>query len=299
MSRWESIEAFVRVVDRNSFSMAARDLGVSKSHISRHISKLENRLDAQLLIRTTRKITVTEVGRAFYLRCTDILGSLNDAEQAVIDLQEKPRGRLRITVAGAFGEDFVAPAAIQFMQRHPDLTVELDFTNRIVDLIGEGYDLAVRAGTLKDSSLIARRIASRELIICSSPDYFARNGIPDSIASLVNHNCLVGTLSTWRFRDKNRNFDLQVEGNWRSNNGRALLHAALNSLGLVQLPSFYVKAGIDAGTLIPVLEEYKPLDTAIWAVYPHNRHLAAKVRLFVRYLADELTDQAAKVNRSD
>jgi len=285
-NRWESIEAFVRVVDTGSFSRAAEVLGVSKSHISRQISQLENRLDAQLLIRTTRKVTLTEVGRAFHLRCNDILDTLEDAEQAVIDLQEKPRGLLRISVAGAFGEEFITPAAIRFMQRHPGLTIDLDFSNRLVDLISEGYDLAIRAGTLKDSSLIARRIASRELIICAAPDYFERQGRPESIDALVNHNCLVGTVSAWRFRQGGRNFGLRVEGNWRSNNGRALLHAARAGLGLVQLPAFYVRTDIENGQLVTALDEFKPLDTAIWAVYPHNRHLSAKVRLFVNYLAE-------------
>ena len=292
MNRWNSIEAFVEVADKASFTKAAIGLGVSKSHISRQISDLENRLDAQLLIRTTRKITLTEVGQAFYLRCTDILNSLNDAEQAVIDLQEKPRGRLRFTVAAGFGEDFVTPAAVTFMQRHPDLSIEIDFTNRLVDLIADGYDLAIRAGILKDSSLIARRIASRELFICGSPNYFKNNSKPDTPSGLVNHNCLIGTLPTWRFRDGSRNFDMRIEGNWRSNNGKALLHAARNGLGLVQLPAFYVKDDLEKGTLISILDDYKPADTAVWAVYPHNRHLSAKVRLFVNFLAEELSDKS-------
>jgi len=287
MNRWESIEAFVRVVDCQSFSKAAETMGVSKSHISRQVSRLENRLDAQLLIRTTRKITVTEVGQAFYLRCSEILTTLEESEQAVVDLQEKPRGRLCITVAGAFGEDFITPAAVEFMQQNHGLTIELDFTNRLVDLISEGFDLAIRAGKLKDSSLIARRIANRELIICAAPKYFEQYGKPESIASLVNHNCLVGTLHTWRFREGARNFDLRVEGNWRSNNGRALLHAARSGLGITQLPSFYVKQDIENGILHTVLDDFKPIDTAVYAVYPHNRHLSAKVRLFVNYLAEQ------------
>lgn len=291
MNRWDSIEAFVQVVEKRSFSKAALELGVSKSHISRQISQLENRLDAQLLIRSTRKITLTEVGQAFFIRCTDILSSLNEAEQAVIDLQERPRGRLRLTVAGGFGEDFITPAAVDFMQQHPDLSIEIDFTNRVVDLIADGYDLAIRAGILEDSSLIARRIASRELFICGSPDYFRHNRKPDNPSGLINHNCLVGTLPTWRFREGTRNFDMRVEGNWRSNNGRALLHAARRGLGLVQLPAFYVKTDIDNGLLISILDDYKPHDTAVWAVYPHNRHLSAKVRLFVNFLAEAFTDE--------
>jgi len=291
MSRWESIEAFVSVVHCKSFSKAAEDMGVSKSHISRQISQLENRLDAQLLIRTTRKITLTEVGRAFYLRCNDILTTLNDAEQAVVDLQEKPQGRLRLTAAGGFGEDYVAPAAIAFMKLYPELSVEIDFNNRVVDLISEGYDLPIRAGSLKDSSLIARRIASREMCICASPEYLELKGTPESIAHLDHHNCLVGTLHTWRFRDNKRDFDQRIDGNWRSNNGRALLHAAIGGLGIVQLPRFYVNEALQQNLLVEVLEDFKPDDTAFWAVYPHNRHLSGKVRLFVNFLAEEFNPE--------
>lgn len=285
--RWESIEAFERVVRFNSFSRAAEDLGVSRSHISRQISALENRLDAQLLLRTTRKVSPTEVGQAFYLQCQEILHNLDEAEQAVQDLQARPRGILRVTVAGAFGEDFIAPAAIAFMQNHPDLSVELNFSNRLIDLISEGYDVAIRAGTLKDSSLIARRISTRKLLTCASPGYLERNGTPGNIHALTNHNCLLGTLESWRFRENERNFDLRVSGNWRSNNGRSLLRAAIAGLGVVQLPAFYVDQALSSGELVTLLDDFKPTDTGVWAVYPHNRHLSAKVRLFVNFLAEQ------------
>ncbi|MEP4148697.1 MAG: LysR family transcriptional regulator [Halioglobus sp.] len=288
--RWESIEAFERVVRMGSFTRAAEDLGVSRSHVSRQINALENRLDAQLLLRTTRKVSTTDVGRAFYMQCRQILDNIDEAERAVLDLQANPRGILRVTVAGAFGEDFIAPAALDFMAEHRDLIVELDFSNRLIDLISEGYDLAIRAGTLKDSSLIARRISTRKLLTCASPDYLQRNGTPNSIHSLTNHNCLLGTLDSWRFRENGRNQDLRVSGNWRSNNGRSLLRAARAGLGLVQLPSFYLDQDISDGALLPVLEDYNPTDTGVWAVYPHNRHLSAKVRLFVNFLADRFNE---------
>ena len=288
--RWESIEAFERVVRLGSFTRAAQDLGVSRSHVSRQINALENRLDAQLLLRTTRKVSTTDVGQAFYLQCRQVLDNIDEAERAVLDLQANPRGILRVTVAGAFGEDFIAPAALDFMAEHRDLIVELNFSNRLIDLISEGYDVAIRAGTLKDSSLIARRISTRKLLTCASPDYLKRNGYPNSIHSLTNHNCLLGTLDTWRFRENGRNQDLRVSGNWRSNNGRSLLRAARAGLGLVQLPSFYLDRDIIDGALLPVLEDYNPTDTGVWAVYPHNRHLSAKVRLFVNFLADRFNE---------
>ncbi|MFV0477133.1 MAG: LysR substrate-binding domain-containing protein [Parahaliea sp.] len=290
MHHWEGIETFVSVVHHNSFSRAAEALAVSKSHVSKQIALLESRLGAQLLVRTTRTLSVTEVGQAFYLRCQDILTTLEEAEEAVQDLQETPRGRLRMTVAGAFGEDFIAPAAASFMRDNPGISIEIDFNNRLMDLIAEGYDLAIRAGTLQDSSLIARRVCSRRLVTCGSPHYLSTYGVPEVVQSLINHNCLAGTLNTWRFKDGGKNFDFSVRGNWRSNNGRALVHAAKLSLGLVQLPDFYVQSSLDCGELVPILEAYNPTDTAVWAVYPHNRHLSAKVRRFVNYLADVLPE---------
>lgn len=288
--RWDGIEAFERVVRLGSFTQAAADLGVSRSHVSRQITALENRLDAQLLLRTTRKVSPTDVGQAFYLQCQQILDTIDDAERAVLDLQASPRGILRVTVAGAFGEDYIAPAAIDFMQQHPAIAVQLDFSNRVLDLISEGYDLAIRAGTLEDSTLIARRICSRRLLTCASPDYLQRNGTPTDIHALPNHNCLVGTLNSWRFREGNRHRDVRVQGSWHSNNGRALVHAALAGLGLVQLPSFYLEKEIADGGLVPVLEAYAPTDTGVWAVYPHNRHLSAKVRLFVNSLVERFRE---------
>lgn len=290
MHKWEGVEAFVSVVQHMSFSRAAEELGVSRSQVSKQVAALESRLGAQLLVRTTRKLSVTEVGQAFYLRCQEIVTHLGEAEEAVRDLQERPRGRLRMTVAGAFAEMFLAPAAATFMQRHPGITVEMNFSNRLVDLISEGFDLAIRAGTLQDSTLIARRVSSRRLVTCAAPSYIERYGEPGSPHELINHNCLVGTLSNWRFREGQKNFDVSVHGNWRSNNGRALVSAARQGLGLVQLPDFYVSAEVNEGTLVPVLQQCNPTDTAVWAVYPHNRHLSARVRLFVDYLAEILPD---------
>lgn len=290
MHQWEGIEAFVSVVQHMSFSRAADALGVSRSQVSKQVAMLESRLGAQLLVRTTRKLSVTEVGQAFFLRCEEIVANLGEAEKAVHDLQERPRGRLRMSVAGAFAEIFIAPAAAAFMQEHPGITIEMDFSNRLVDLIGEGYDIAIRAGTLQDSSLIARRISSRRLMTCAAPSYLKRYGEPEDPHALVNYNCLVGTRGTWRFRQGHKNFDVTVNGNWRSNNGRALVGAAKQGVGLVQLPDFYVAEELEQGTLVPVLESCNPTDTAVWAVYPHNRHLSAKVRLFVNYLAERLPD---------
>lgn len=287
MHKWEGIEAFVQVASHQSFSRAAKHLGVSNSHVSKQVANLERHLDTQLLNRTTRKISLTEMGQAFYIRCQDIINTLEEAEQAVIDLQEKPRGRLRVSVAGAFGEEFIAPAAVSFMREHPGLHIQLSFDNRLVDLIADGCDIAIRTGMLEDSSLIARRICTRRLVTCASLDYVNRYGKPETIGTLINHQCLIGTLDTWRFQDGERRVDMRIRGSWRSNNGRALAHAAIGGLGIAQLPDFYVQEALEAGQLITVLEDFNPRDVGVWAVYPQNRHLSAKVRMFISHLVDQ------------
>lgn len=291
MKHLEAIEIFVCVVNNGSFSKAAEQMGVSKSHVSRQIAILESHLDALLLNRTTRQVSLTDVGQSFYPTCRDLLSSLQEAEQAIIEQQHAARGPLKISAVGQFAEDYIAPAAIKFMTRYPQVQVHIDFTSRLVDMVAEGYDLAIRAGALKDSSLIARRIAPRKLEVCASPEYLARNPTPRDPYALRNHNCLLGTLDSWRFRDNDRHIDLRVSGNWRSNNGRALMHAALAGVGLVQLPSFYLQPFFDSGQLTKVLEDFNPTDTGTWAVYPSNRHLSQKVRLFINFLVEELSGQ--------
>lgn len=285
MSRWDATEIFVTVVETGSFSAAAQALKLSKSHVSRQVSRLESRLGTQLLQRTTRKLALTQTGTVYFERCRELVHQLSDLESTIIDTHEKPMGTLRLTVAGAFGERYVAPAAAEFMRRYPDVSVNLDFTSRLVDLVSEGYDLAIRAGVLKDSSLVARRIAERRLLVCASRDYLSDRGQPASLADLRQHHCLVGSVPTWRFREQNgHHIDLKIQGNWRSNNGYALLAAARKGLGLVQLPEFYVHDDIAAGRLLPVLEKYQPTDTAVWAIYPGNKHLSPKVSLFIDHL---------------
>lgn len=295
MSRWDTTEIFITVIDTGSFSAAAKALEISKAHVSRQISQLENRLGSQLLKRTTRKLALTQTGMAYYQRCKDIVDQFKEMESAIIDMQEKPIGTLRLTVAGAFGEQYVAPAAADFMKQYPDIHIDLDFTNRLVDLVSEGYDLAIRSGVLKDSSLIARRIAERRLLVCGSRDYLDRFGKPETLAALRKHNCLVGSTASWRFLDPNnlnsgQHTDVRIEGNWHSNNGHALLAAARKGLGLVQLPEFYVHADVSAGRLLTVLDDYQPTDSAVWAIYPSNKHLSPKIRLFINHLMASIED---------
>lgn len=290
MSRWDGFEAFVQVVDQGSFSKAAQHLSVSKSCISRHVSELENRLGAQLLIRTTRTVTLTEVGRSFYTGCREVLNGLEEAEHAVFDMQAKPRGTLKMTAAGAFGETCVVPIAVDFMKLYPEVSIDMSFTNRNIDLVAEGYDLAIRFGVLKDSSLIARRIATRRLHVVGSPEYFEQFAKPETIEDLKQHNCLAGVLNVWRFSEKGQqgHTEIKVGGSWRSNNARAVLEASRKGLGLSQMPTAYVEEDIEKGALISVLDQFQPQDLGVWAVYPSSRHLSTKVRYFIDYLVARL-----------
>ncbi len=295
-NRLDNLDTFVKVATLQGFSRAAEKLNVSKAHVSRQINRLEKRLGAQLFKRSTRNVVLTELGEAFYLRIKDSLNVLDEAEQAVMDMQESPRGTLHITAAGAFGEDYVTPAAAEFMQQYPELNIHMDFTERSVDLINEGYDLAIRSGVLHDSSLIARCIASRKLFVCAGPVYIKQYGIPKSITDLNKHNCLIGSLPTWHFKDKkNKSVHLKVEGNWHCNNGHALTQAAISNIGITQLPEFYVRPALDAGKLISCLEDYQPIDNGIWAVYHSNRHLSPKVRLFVDLLIEKYSDRWSRI----
>lgn len=292
MNRLDNLDTFIKVAELKGFSKAAREMKVSKAHVSRQINRLEERLGVQLLRRSTRNVVLTELGEAFYLRVKNSLDSLDDAERAVMDMQESPRGKLRITTAGAFGEKYVAPAAAEFMLKYNDLSVDLDFTDRSVDLITEGFDLAIRSGVLQDSSLIARRIASRMLFVCASPEYIEQHGKPEVITDLKKHNCLLSSLSTWHFIDeRGKGNQVKVEGNWYSNNAYATMQAAIHGAGLAQLPEFYVHKALDDGSLVSCLDEFQPTDNGIWAVYPSNRHLSPKVRMFVDLLIEKYAER--------
>lgn len=288
MRQWEGIEEFVAVTETNSFTAAAKRLGVSTAHVSRQVNTLEERLGAKLFYRTTRKVTETEVGATYYQHCRQLLDSLEEAEQAVISLQSKPRGRLRLTCSVAYGDRFIAPMVNEFAGLYPELSVQMIFTNQTLDLVQEGIDLAIRPSQLKDSTLIARKLAPRTLYVCGSPDYFAKHSPPLRLAELADHNCLLGSLDYWSFHENEKPRIVKVDGNWHCNSGPALLDAALRGIGLVQLPDYYVSEHLERGDLSSVLDEYRQPDSAVWAVYPPNRHLSPKVRLLVDFLRDRI-----------
>jgi len=288
MQRWEGVNEFVAVAETESFTRAAKRLDVSTAHVSRQISALEDRLSTRLFYRTTRRVSTTEAGQIYYQHCRQILDALEQAERSMNNMQLVPQGRLRLTAPVTYGEKSIAPLVNDFVLRYPELDVEMKLTNQQLDLVAEGYDLAVRLGKLDDSSLMARRLASRTLYVCASPAYLAVHGTPHSLSELEHHNCLQGNLGYWRFQDAGHPRNVRIRGNVRCDSGRALLDAALKGVGIVQLPDYYVGPALDAGTLIPLLTHYQEDDDGIWAVYPHNRHLSPKVRMLLDYFVDSL-----------
>jgi len=286
---------FVAVVDAGGFSAAASKLGLSKSAVSKQVSRLEDRLGARLLNRTTRRLALTEVGRAFYERGVRILAEVEEAERAVTELHAEPRGTLRVNAPMSFGIGHVAPALPAFMARYPELSVDLVLNDRVVDVIDEGFDLAIRITRLRDSSLIARRLARFRRVVCATPAYWNRKGRPTRPDDLAGHDCLIYTYLSnpgeWPFDGPEGRVNLQVTGRLFANNGDALRSVALEGLGVVMIPTFIICDDLIAGRLETVLEDWEERDLGIWAVYPHNRHLSAKVRAFVDFLAERFKQE--------
>jgi DNA-binding transcriptional LysR family regulator len=291
MSRWDLMESFVQVVDAGSFSAAAERLNVSKSLLSKNVSRLERRLGTQLLIRTTRRLNPTDAGAALFQKCERLFNDLDEAEQAVLSLDVKPRGHLRVVCTDVLGEQYVAKAAAEICALHSQLKVDVHVTMRMVDLVAEGYDLAIRYGDLNDSSLKARKVYELPHIVCASPRYFAKRGMPHTIADLHQHNCLVATFdpcATWHFKVDGRDVPIDLQGNWRSNSGSALITAAVEGVGVCRLPELYVRDFLNTGRLVPVLEEFRSDPLPVWMVYPNARYVPAKVRLFIDYFCENI-----------
>ncbi|PTU75404.1 LysR family transcriptional regulator [Pseudomonas mangrovi] len=292
MNRWEGLDEFVAVAECASFQRAAERLRLSSSHVSRQVARLEERLQARLLYRTTRKVSLTEAGQQFFIRCQRLIDERDQAFRAVGDLHATPSGLLRMTAAVAYGERFIVPLVNDFMTRHPQLRVEIELSNRTLDLVQDGFDLAIRLGRLGDSSLIASRLAPRRLYLCAAPSYLAHHGRPHSLSELARHNCLIGTSDTWLFNDNGREHPFKPRGNWRCNSGEAVLDAALRGFGLCQLPDYYVLERLHRGELVSLLESHQPPDGAVWAVYPQRRHPLPRVRLLIEALREGLAQRA-------
>ena len=299
--RWDGVSEFVYVAEYESFTRAAKELGISTAQVSRQVSAIEKRLKIKLLHRTTRKVSLTEEGRVFYQHCRGVLDGLDAAEQAVNNLQSKPQGKIKLTAPVTYGEQQLLPLVNDFMVQYSDIKVTAFLSNQTIDLIDGGYDLAIRIGKLSDSTMMAKKLSHRTNFVCAAPSYLDKYGTPHSLNDLSQHNCLLGTRDYWHFIDtdqidadpqtnnsvgKERN--LRVSGNIQYNSGHSLVDAALKGLGIVQLPDYYVQKYLASGELISLLDNYREPEESIWAIYPYNRHLSPRIRLLVDYLAERL-----------
>jgi DNA-binding transcriptional LysR family regulator len=295
---------FARVVEAGSFSAAGRQLGLAPSSVSRRIGELEAVLGARLIHRTTRKLSLTEAGRLYYERATRILTEIDEARLALGQLGAAPSGILRLTLPASVGRLHIVPALAAFQARHPAIQVVLSMTDRVVDIVEEGFDLAVRVGQPKDSSLIARKIASARRMVCGAPAYLKGAGIPRVPGQLADHACLTFRAhpgsNLWRFRGSEGLAEVRVAGPLFSDSGEALLAAAVTGLGLVLLPDWLVGIEIKEGRLRRVLPEYRvvPEASPLYAIYPHQRHLPPKVRAMIDFLAERFGAQTAWDGRS-
>jgi len=291
MDRLAAIETFVRVAETQSFSEAARRLRASKSVVSRSIGALEADLGVRLFNRTTRSLSLTEAGQGYFERATRFLADIEDAKRAVTHLQTAPRGRLRVSAPVSFGFLHLAPALPDFLARYPEVSVDITVSDRFVDLVDEGFDLAVRIGALEDSGLIARKLAPIRRVVCASPAYYKARGAPETPDDLKQHECLsnsnIASSREWRFKTRDgKPWRFEATGRLSANNGDLLRIAALKGLGIVNLPTFIVGADLQAGLLATALDEFVIQDMALSAVYPQSRHLSPKVRALIDFLAD-------------
>ena len=297
MDRFYSITTFTRVVEQGSFAAAAERLGVSTSAVSRSVADLESHLGVRLLNRTTRRLSLTEAGQSFLERAVQLLADLEEAEAAVSSSAVSPRGTLRVTCAITFGERFVAPVVAEFCARHPDLRFDVELSDRVVDIVDEGFDLAIRIGAPGSASLIARRIGETQLVCCAAPAYLERYGRPRVPEDLARHRCLsyayLAMRDTWRFIDRDGGErTVKIGGPVQANNGRFLASIALTGAGIALEPDFIIGELIANGSLVALLPGFEPPASPIYVVYPSRRHLSAKVRAFVDFIAERFAKHA-------
>lgn len=290
MDRFAAMSVFAKVVELGNFARAAERLELSTSAVSRQVADLEARLQTRLLNRTTRKLSLTEGGHAFYERCVQVLVDLEEAEQAAAQTSLVPRGTIKLTCGQSFGLLYLAPAMAEFLERYPEVKFDVSLSDRVVDLVEEGFDLGVRIGALGPANLIARKLGETKLIACASRAYLEKHGTPRVPEDLRKHNCVtyayVPDSNVWRFRDpEGVEQTVTVSGNLHANNGDLLTQAAVNGIGIVYEPDFIVGPALAARQVVRLLEGWEPAPLGIYAVYASRKHLSAKVRSFVDFMS--------------
>lgn len=293
-NKFEQIYAFVTVVEQMSFTRAADKLEMAKSSLSRRVNELEQRLGVQLLHRTTRKLSLTDQGQQYYQRALQILGELDEVEQLISDEQVELKGRIRMAAPLSFSNQHLSGVVSEFKTQYPGIDLNIDLNDRQIDLVEEGFDLAVRVGNLQDSNLIARKLGTIRIVTCASPDYLQRMGVPEHPSQLSGHLGLyytnVPVHLTWLYEVDGKQQSFLPKNNLSANNGDFLVSVAENGLGLVYSPTFIIYRQIRSGKLIPVLEDYPSPQVGLYAVFPPGRLMPARVRALVDFLRNRFGD---------
>ncbi|MCO1335083.1 LysR family transcriptional regulator [Microbulbifer sp. OS29] len=286
MDNFDGLVEFVTVAESQGFSAAAKKLGCSTSHVSRQVSRLEERLGSALLARTTRLVSLTQVGTAYYQRCKELVIGLQQANELVGQQQFQLNGTLRVSCAGIFAEQYVAPALMEFGLKHPGLKIDMDFNSRMVNFVEDGIDFAIRYGRLEDSGLIARKLADRQMMAVASQSYLKKNGIPEHPYQLKTQSCLVANNDQWVFDLDGAAESIKVGGRWRSNNAHAVVKACEQGLGIAYMPKSSFSTSIKQGLLLPILESFWGRGASSWIVYQNRRFLPMRARLAIDYLVE-------------
>ena len=297
MQNINRIKIFITVAKHESFNKAANEIGMTGPAVSKQVQKLEDELGTTLLHRTTRKVTLSEEGAIYYSRARQAIEDLVEAEKQIQDLKATPKGILKVSIPMSFGILYLAKPIAEFAKQYPEVQLDVDFSDTLVNLADSGYDIAVRIGKLKDSSLIARKLSPCPIYICASPSYLKTHGTPKNLNELKNHKALLFTqqssMHMWNIESKNgNNINVDVTPTLKSSNGSLILEACLQGVGIAYLPAFFVQDQIERGLLTPILKnEISQNFGAIYAVFPKNRHLSSRVKLFVKMLSDHLKEK--------
>jgi DNA-binding transcriptional LysR family regulator len=289
----DGMVVFVGVISAGSFTAAAQALGHSTSYVSKEITRLEKRLGSRLLNRTTRTISLTDAGRAYYERSNQIVIDAENAELSINQLQEKPSGLLRINAPVSFGTNYLLDVLPQFMQRYPDVKLEVEFNERLVDVVAEGYDVVIRVGDINDSNLVARKFTSSRSVVVASPDYLKRKGCPKQAEDLVQHDCIAYSLlpmpTQWSFYKDGARTNVTVDPRAMCNLAAIEIAMVVQGIGITQIPLFTCEKEVANGDLKIILEDYDQMKHDVYAVFPHRQYLTAKVRVFVDFVVEAFT----------
>lgn len=284
----DGIAVFVAVINTGSFTAAAQALGHSTSHISKAVTRLEKRLGSRLLNRTTRTISLTDAGRAYYERCSQIVIDAENAERSVSQLQDEPRGLLRVNAPMSFGSKYLLDVMSQFMHQYPEVNLEVEFNDRIIDVVAEGYDVVIRVGETKDSNLVARKFTQSRSVVVASPDYLKKHGRPVEAIELEQYDCIAYSLLpnplVWEFKKGDEHVQVNIRPRALCNSAHIEVAMACQGIGITRLPLFTCEQEIAEGKLQVILDDYEAIEFLVYAVYPHRQYLTAKVRAFVDFL---------------